>query len=182
MTAPSAVLIEEQKQRQRLENEISIAREVQDQLFQELCRTFPREIEAICKAARAVSGDYYDFIQLSPTHLAIAIADISEKEFPPALPDGQFASRAAQPGPVDGSERMTPPSLSLASTRHFCVHRRTIASPLSSLPCMTAHTQPALHQRRPSPFISHLQDSALHLDKAAWSSRRGRLYAYEKAP
>jgi sigma-B regulation protein RsbU (phosphoserine phosphatase) len=43
------------------------------------------EIEAICKAARSVSGDYYDFIQLSPTHVAIAIADISGKGISAAL-------------------------------------------------------------------------------------------------
>ena len=43
------------------------------------------EIEAICKAARSVSGDYYDFIQLSPTHLAIALADISGKGISAAL-------------------------------------------------------------------------------------------------
>ena len=43
------------------------------------------EIEAICKAARSVSGDYYDFIQLSPTHIAIAIADISGKGISAAL-------------------------------------------------------------------------------------------------
>jgi phosphoserine phosphatase RsbU/P len=32
-----------------------------------------------------VSGDYYDFIQLSPTHIAIAIADISGKGISAAL-------------------------------------------------------------------------------------------------
>jgi sigma-B regulation protein RsbU (phosphoserine phosphatase) len=79
-------LIEEQKQRQRLENEISIAREVQNQLFPQKLPSIPGvEIEAICKAARTVSGDYYDFIELSPTHLAMAIADISGKGISAAL-------------------------------------------------------------------------------------------------
>ena len=78
--------IEEQKQRQRLENEISIAREVQNQLFPQRVPNVPGvEIEAICKAARTVSGDYYDFIQLSPTRIAIAIADISGKGISAAL-------------------------------------------------------------------------------------------------
>src|SRR3984885_14406046 len=44
-----------------------------------------REIQAICKAARAASGDYYDFIQISPTQVAIAIADISGKGISAAL-------------------------------------------------------------------------------------------------
>src|SRR5713101_6048747 len=80
MTGSISQLIEEEIKRRRLENEISIAREVQNQLFPSTLPSVPGvEIEAICKAARSVSGDYYDFIQLSPTHIAIAIADISGK-------------------------------------------------------------------------------------------------------
>jgi phosphoserine phosphatase RsbU/P len=86
MTGSISGLIEEQKQRQRLENEISIAREVQDQLFPKRLPSVPGvEVEAICKAARSVSGDYYDFIQLTPTHIAVAIADISGKGISAAL-------------------------------------------------------------------------------------------------
>jgi phosphoserine phosphatase RsbU/P len=86
MTGSISRLITEQKHLQRLENEISIAREVQDQLFPEnLPHVEGIEIEAICKAARSVSGDYYDFIQLSPTQVAIAIADISGKGISAAL-------------------------------------------------------------------------------------------------
>jgi sigma-B regulation protein RsbU (phosphoserine phosphatase) len=86
MTGSISGLIEEQRQHQRLENEISIAREVQNQLFPQRMPSVPGvEIEAICKAARTVSGDYYDFIQLSPTRIAIAIADISGKGISAAL-------------------------------------------------------------------------------------------------
>ena len=86
MTESISNLIEEQKQRQRLENEISIAREVQNQLFPQSLPSVPGvEIEAVCKPARMVSGDYYDFIQLSPTQLAIAVADISGKGISAAL-------------------------------------------------------------------------------------------------
>jgi phosphoserine phosphatase RsbU/P len=86
MTGSIEELIEEEHKRRRLENEISIAREVQDQLFPSTLPSVPGvEIEAICKAARSVSGDYYDFIQLSPTQIAIAIADISGKGISAAL-------------------------------------------------------------------------------------------------
>jgi phosphoserine phosphatase RsbU/P len=86
MTGSISRLITEQKQLQRLENEISIAREVQDQLFPEkLPHVEGVEVEAICKAARSVSGDYYDFIQLTPTKVAIVIADISGKGMSAAL-------------------------------------------------------------------------------------------------
>ena len=86
MTGSISGLLEESKKRQRLENELSIASEVQNQLFpQRLPLVMGVELEAINKAARTVSGDYYDFIQLSPTHLAIALADISGKGISAAL-------------------------------------------------------------------------------------------------
>jgi len=43
------------------------------------------ELEAVCRPARVVSGDYYDFIRISPTHLGIALADISGKGISAAL-------------------------------------------------------------------------------------------------
>lgn len=81
-----STLIEEQRRRQRLENELSIAHEVQQQLFPHALPNLPGiEIEAICRPARVVSGDYYDFIRISPTRLAIALADISGKGISAAL-------------------------------------------------------------------------------------------------
>ena len=86
MTDSIRNLIEEQKLRQRLENELSIAREVQNQLFPQRFPLVPGvQLEAICKAARMVSGDYYDFIQLNSTTIAIAVADISGKGISAAL-------------------------------------------------------------------------------------------------
>jgi sigma-B regulation protein RsbU (phosphoserine phosphatase) len=81
-----STLIEEQRRRQRLENELSIAHEVQQQLFPRSLPNLPGiEIEAICRPARVVSGDYYDFIPISPTRLAVAVADISGKGISAAL-------------------------------------------------------------------------------------------------
>jgi phosphoserine phosphatase RsbU/P len=79
-------LIYEQRERQRLENELAIAREVQTQLFPPELPTMPGvELEAICRPARMVSGDYYDFIRIGPTRLAIVLADISGKGISAAL-------------------------------------------------------------------------------------------------
>ncbi|HET7106878.1 MAG TPA: SpoIIE family protein phosphatase [Candidatus Acidoferrum sp.] len=107
MTSSISRLIDEQKQLQRLENEISIAREVQDQLFP---RGLPKveglEIEAICKAARSVSGDYYDFIQLSPTHVAIALGDISGKGISAALLMASLQAALRSQLLTPGSEQM----------------------------------------------------------------------------
>jgi sigma-B regulation protein RsbU (phosphoserine phosphatase) len=105
MTGSIGTLIEEQNKRQRLENEISIAREVQNQLFPSTLPSVPGvEIEAICKAARSVSGDYYDFIQLSPTHIAIAIADISGKGISAALLMASLQAALRSQLLVEGSE------------------------------------------------------------------------------
>lgn len=86
MTGSISELIEEQRQRQKLENELTIAREVQTQLFP---RALPEmtglELAAVCRAARVVSGDYYDFVNLGHSRLGMAIADISGKGISAAL-------------------------------------------------------------------------------------------------
>ncbi|HTU32934.1 MAG TPA: SpoIIE family protein phosphatase [Candidatus Acidoferrum sp.] len=80
MTTSISDLLAEQKQRQRLEHEIEIAREVQEQLFPRSIPSVPGlQLAAICRPARTVSGDYYDFIRLGPDRVAIALADISGK-------------------------------------------------------------------------------------------------------
>ncbi len=86
MTASVATLITEQRQRQRLEHELAIARQVQAQLFPKEKPAVPGvEIEATCRPARVVSGDYYDFLPLSAGKLGIALADISGKGISAAL-------------------------------------------------------------------------------------------------
>jgi sigma-B regulation protein RsbU (phosphoserine phosphatase) len=120
MTSSISGLIEEQKQRQRLENEISIAREVQNQLFPQKLPSIPGvEIEAICRAARTVSGDYYDFIQLSPTHLAIAIADISGKGISAALLMASLQAALRSQMLVDGSKTLSSAELVSRLNRHL---------------------------------------------------------------
>lgn len=86
MTTSISELIEEQRQKQRLEHEVSIAHEVQQQLFPSVLPSVPGlELAAICRPARVVSGDYYDFIQLGPSRVGIAVADISGKGIYAAL-------------------------------------------------------------------------------------------------
>jgi sigma-B regulation protein RsbU (phosphoserine phosphatase) len=59
---------------------------VQQQLFPHSLPKLPGvELDAICRAARTVSGDYYDFIRISPTRLAFVLADISGKGISAAL-------------------------------------------------------------------------------------------------
>jgi sigma-B regulation protein RsbU (phosphoserine phosphatase) len=120
MTGSIAELIEEENKRRRLENEISIAREVQNQLFPSTLPSVPGvEIEAICKAARSVSGDYYDFIQLSPTHIAIAIADISGKGISAALLMASLQAALRSQMLTEGSERLSVAELVARLNKHL---------------------------------------------------------------
>jgi len=86
MTASLEKLIEEQKEKQRLENELVIAQEVQDQLFpHEILQLASLEVHGFCRPARTVSGDYYDFLTLSSDRLILAVGDISGKGISAAL-------------------------------------------------------------------------------------------------
>src|SRR5215469_9364068 len=86
MTASLERLIREQKEKQRLENEISIAQEVQAQLFP---RRIPPmqtlELHGFCRPARSVSGDYYDFVRIGADRMILAVGDVSGKGISAAL-------------------------------------------------------------------------------------------------
>jgi sigma-B regulation protein RsbU (phosphoserine phosphatase) len=120
MTGSISGLLEESKKRERLENELSIASEVQNQLFpQKVPSVSGVELEAINKAARTVSGDYYDFIQLSPTHLAIALADISGKGISAALLMASLQAALRSQLLAAGSETMSTAELVARLNMHM---------------------------------------------------------------
>jgi phosphoserine phosphatase RsbU/P len=86
MTESLQRLIAEQKERERLQSELEIAHEVQAQLFpQSAVGTSSLELYGICKPARIVSGDYYDFLSYGPDQVGIAVGDISGKGISAAL-------------------------------------------------------------------------------------------------
>jgi phosphoserine phosphatase RsbU/P len=86
MTASLERLLDEQKEKQRLENELVIAQEVQAQLFpKEISQLESLEVHGFCRPARTVSGDYYDFLTLNPHKLTLAVGDISGKGISAAL-------------------------------------------------------------------------------------------------
>jgi sigma-B regulation protein RsbU (phosphoserine phosphatase) len=86
MTASIEKLILEQKEKQRLENELVIAQEVQAQLFpRQVSELESLEVHGFCRPARTVSGDYYDFVSASSHKLILAVGDISGKGISAAL-------------------------------------------------------------------------------------------------
>lgn len=86
MTASIEKLIQEQKEKQRLENELAIAQEVQAQLFpREVAQLESLEVHGFCRPARTVSGDYYDFLTFNSGKMILAAGDVSGKGISAAL-------------------------------------------------------------------------------------------------
>jgi sigma-B regulation protein RsbU (phosphoserine phosphatase) len=86
MSSSIVHLLQEVSRREALEKELEIAKEVQIQLFPQLIPTVNRlAISAICRPARQVSGDYYDFLVQNSDHVDIVIGDISGKGISAAL-------------------------------------------------------------------------------------------------
>ncbi|MBN2542922.1 SpoIIE family protein phosphatase [bacterium] len=82
----NARLYEEELEKKRLENEIHLAREIQQNFL-------PKSIPVIEGfdfygtniPANTVGGDYYDFIRISNRKVAVAIGDVAGKGYPGAL-------------------------------------------------------------------------------------------------
>jgi sigma-B regulation protein RsbU (phosphoserine phosphatase) len=86
MTENLGRLIIVAKEKERLESELAIAREVQNQLFpKDVPFTKTLELKGVCHPARMVSGDYYDFMALPNDSLAFAIGDVAGKGISAAL-------------------------------------------------------------------------------------------------
>ena len=86
MTASIEKLVQEQKEKQRLEGELAIAQEVQAQLYpKSIAQLESLEVHGFCRPARTVSGDYYDFLGLNSDKLMLAVGDISGKGISAAL-------------------------------------------------------------------------------------------------
>ena len=86
MTTNLGQLLVVAKEKERLESELAIAREVQDQLFpKDVPYTKTLELKGVCHPARMVSGDYYDFVAISDHTLAFAIGDVAGKGISAAL-------------------------------------------------------------------------------------------------
>ena len=73
-------------QRERLDRELEIARDVQQRLFpQKLPSVKGLDFAGYCRPAQGVGGDYYDFIHLATGSLGIAVGDVSGKGIAAAL-------------------------------------------------------------------------------------------------
>jgi sigma-B regulation protein RsbU (phosphoserine phosphatase) len=82
----TSAIANETAEREVIQRELSIAREVQQRLFPQNYPQVPRlEYHGTCRPAREVGGDYYDFLELPNHALGIAIGDVSGKGIPASL-------------------------------------------------------------------------------------------------
>jgi sigma-B regulation protein RsbU (phosphoserine phosphatase) len=77
---------EHQLDEERLAGELKLAEKVQRQLFPRVLPQVPGlDYAGICRPARGVSGDYYDFLPLAEGRLGMLLADVSGKGMAAAL-------------------------------------------------------------------------------------------------
>lgn len=86
VSVQNSFLVEEQIEKKRLEEEMRIARRIQERLLpRETPGTDPYEVAALARPSRVVGGDYYDVARLQGERLLLAIADVTGKGMPAAL-------------------------------------------------------------------------------------------------
>ncbi len=79
-------LLKERVEHERLEREVEIAADVQARLFPDRVPDLTSvEVAAECRAARGVAGDYYDYVEVVPGLVALALGDVSGKGVSAAL-------------------------------------------------------------------------------------------------
>ena len=82
----NARLIERERERQRLEQELNIARDIQQALVPQGLQDFPSfSVAGMYRPCDEVGGDYFDFFPLPDGRLAILIADVAGKGLGAAL-------------------------------------------------------------------------------------------------
>src|SRR5204863_7208472 len=79
-------LLHVQREKQRLDDELRIAREIQKSLLPPAPPVVAgMTIADLCEPAREVGGDYYDFFDLGGRRLGVMVADVSGKGTSAAL-------------------------------------------------------------------------------------------------
>ncbi len=86
MTRKLAVARAAEKEAERLENELDMAREIQMKLLPpKVPQVKGFDTDAVYRPAKEVGGDYYDFFPIDREHLGIIVADVSGKGIPGSM-------------------------------------------------------------------------------------------------
>ena len=104
----------------RIESELSLAREIQQNMLPEGSPSFGGredfDLGALMQPAKEVAGDYYDYQMLDDRYLAVLIADVSGKGVPAAF----FMMRARTIMRNMMSEHRDPAVVLTETNRHLC--------------------------------------------------------------
>jgi serine phosphatase RsbU (regulator of sigma subunit) len=86
MTSSIEELLQQKAEKERLEQELRIARKIQMSLLPQSALSMPGlSLTAHCEPAREVGGDYYDFLPIGDKRVALLIADVAGKGTSAAL-------------------------------------------------------------------------------------------------
>jgi steroid delta-isomerase-like uncharacterized protein len=78
--------VTEIQERERIEQELQVARQIQQALLPEATpELYGWQLAAYYKPAREVGGDFYDFLELEDGHLGLVVGDATGKGMPAAL-------------------------------------------------------------------------------------------------
>jgi steroid delta-isomerase-like uncharacterized protein len=78
--------VAEIQERERIEQELQVARQIQQALLPEAVpELYGWQLAAYYKPAREVGGDFYDFLELEDGHLGLVVGDATGKGMPAAL-------------------------------------------------------------------------------------------------
>ncbi len=109
-----------QREEQRLERDLSMAREVQHHLLPPACPELRNaEVAARFNPAHAIGGDMYDFLDYKPPRACIVVGDVSGKGAPAALYAALVSGLVRSLAPGEPS-----PAEMLAALNNSLNHRR----------------------------------------------------------
>tara|TARA_R110002096_G_scaffold303080_3_gene498049 strand:- start:27641 stop:29230 length:1590 start_codon:yes stop_codon:yes gene_type:complete len=102
LTIQKSLLLEERLEKQRLDEELNLAKAIQKGLLPEPLPELPGfELAAINVSSRQVGGDYFDFITTPDQGHILAIADVTGKGVPASLLMANLQSMLHALAPID---------------------------------------------------------------------------------
>nr|MBN2276259.1 SpoIIE family protein phosphatase [candidate division Zixibacteria bacterium] len=82
----NSILLKESLQKQKIEQELTIARQIQETILpNSAIKIKGVDIGRLYRPARSVGGDFYDIVKLSDSEFVIIVGDVSNKGIPAAM-------------------------------------------------------------------------------------------------
>lgn len=102
LTIQKSLLLDERLQKQRMEEELNLAKNIQIGLLPDPLPEIDRfDLAAINISSRQVGGDYFDFIETTEKNHLVAIADVTGKGVPASLLMANLQSMLHALAPID---------------------------------------------------------------------------------